>query len=145
VVGCGPGRRGSGVLGGWGDGDVEAEGAELAQVGADLAVAVGCAFVPVGSEVDEPGFGAGEQVPDDDEDGAGDGAFGPVPAQAAEPCAEERFGACGAVGGLGAVPLEVGVALAFARLAVAGPGLAGDRGTSARVRWGSPIISVGRR
>ena len=97
-------------------------------MGADLAVSVGFAVVPVGTEVGEPGFGAGEQVPDDDEDGAGDGAFGPVPAQAAEPCAEERFGACGAVGGLGAVPLEVVVALALLRFALPGAGLAGDRG-----------------
>ena len=55
---------------------------ELAEVGADLAVAVGFAVVPAGAEVGEPGFGVGEQVPDDDEDGAGDGALGPVPAEA---------------------------------------------------------------
>ena len=76
--------------------------------------------------------GVGEQVPDDDEDGAGDGALGPVaaeaPGQAAEPLAEEGVGAGGAGGGLGAVALEVGVALALARLAVAGAGLAGDGG-----------------
>jgi hypothetical protein len=68
------------VLGGRGYGDVEVEGLELAEVGADLAVAVGLAFVPVGAEVGEPCFGVGEQVPDDDEDGARDGALGPVPA-----------------------------------------------------------------
>ena len=45
------------VLGGGGDGDVEAEGLELAQVGADRAVAVGLALVPVGAEVGEAGFG----------------------------------------------------------------------------------------
>ena len=71
------------VLCGGGDGDVESEGVELAEVGADLAVAVGFAFVPVGAEVGEPGFGAGEQVPDDGQDGAGDGAFGPVAAAGA--------------------------------------------------------------
>jgi hypothetical protein len=68
-------------------------------VGADLAVAVGFAVVPVGAEVGEPGFRAGEQVPDDDQDGAADGAFGPVAAQAlaeaAEPFAEEGAGARG--------------------------------------------------
>jgi len=69
-------------LGRGGDGDLESEGVELAEVGADLTVAVGFAVVPVGAEVGEPGFGAGEQVPDDDQDGAADGAFGPVPAQA---------------------------------------------------------------
>src|SRR5580704_6050741 len=117
-LGNGPGRRDSGLCGG-GDGDVESEGVELAEVGADLAVAVGFAVVPVGAEVGEPGFGVGEQVPDDDEDGAGDGAFGPVPAEAlaeaAEPFAEEGAGAGGAVGGLGVVALEVGVTLALFR------------------------------
>ena len=92
---------------------------------ADLAVAVGFAFVPVGAEVGEPGFGAGEQVPDDDQDGAGHCAFGPVPAQAlaeaAKPFAEEGLGAGGAVGGLGAVALEVGVALPFFGLRLRGP------------------------
>ena len=135
----------SGLCGG-GDGDVESEGVELAEVGADLAVAVGFAFVPVGAEVGEPGFGAGEQVPDDDQDGAGDGAFGPVAAEAlaeaAESFAEEGFGAGGAVGGLGAVALEVGVALPLLRFAVAGAGLAGDGGERrprrpGGRRWGS--------
>ena len=37
--------------------DVEAEGLELADVGAYLAVAVGPAVVPAGSEVGEPGAG----------------------------------------------------------------------------------------
>jgi hypothetical protein len=68
------------VLSGWGDGDVEAHGLELADVGADLAVAVGFAFVPVGAEVGESGFGVTEEVPDDDEYGAPDRALGPVPA-----------------------------------------------------------------
>ena len=54
-MGNGPGQRGLGLGDGWSDGDVEAEGPELAEVGADLAVAVGFAFVPVGSEVGEPG------------------------------------------------------------------------------------------
>src|SRR6266478_2185156 len=96
-----PGRRawsaGSGALGcGGGDGHFEAEGLELAEVGADLAVAVALALVPVGAEVGEPGRGVGEQVPDDHEDGPGDGAFRLVPAEApseaADPLAEERVG-----------------------------------------------------
>src|SRR5690242_5935147 len=118
-------------LGGGGYGDLEPEGLELAEAGADFAVAVCFAVVPAGAEVGEPGSGIGEQMPDDDEDGAGDGALGPVPAeapgQAAESFAEEGSGAGGAVGGLGAVALEVGVALALRRLAVAGAGLAGSR------------------
>jgi hypothetical protein len=50
VAGCGLG-------GGFGELDVEAEGLELAEVGADLAVAAGLAFVPAGAEVGEPGGG----------------------------------------------------------------------------------------
>ena len=88
--------------------------------------------VPAGAEVGEPGRGVGEEVPDDDEDGSSDGALGLVPAEAAgqpaEPFAEERTGVRGAVGGLGAVDLEVGVALSLLRLALPGAGLAGDRG-----------------
>jgi hypothetical protein len=133
-----------GLGGGGGDGDVEAEGAELAEVCLDLAVAVGRAFVPVGAEVGEPGFWVGEQVPDDDEDGAGDGALGPVPAQApgqaAEPFAEEGLGAGGAVGGLGAVALQVGVALPLLRFAFRGPDC---RATGARpaqdTRWAAVV------
>jgi hypothetical protein len=107
------------------DGDFEAEGLELVEVAADLAVAVAVEFVPVGAEVGEAGFGVVEEVPDDDEDGAGDGAPGPERAdaagQAALPFAEEGGGAGGAGGGLGAVALEVGVALSLAGLAAAGP------------------------
>jgi hypothetical protein len=54
------------VLGGRGDGDVEAEGLEAAEVGAGLAVAVGFALVPVGAEVGVSGPGVAEQVPDDE-------------------------------------------------------------------------------
>ena len=50
------------LLGGGGEGDVETEGLELADVGADLAVAVAAALVPVGPEVGEPGFGVGEEM-----------------------------------------------------------------------------------
>jgi hypothetical protein len=78
------------LLGGGGDGDVEAEGLELAEVGADLAVAAGLRVVPGGAEVGEPGFGVGEEVPDDDEDGAGDGALGPVAAEAPAKTAEPK-------------------------------------------------------
>jgi hypothetical protein len=65
-------------LGGRGvDGYLEAESLELAEVGADLAVAVAVAVVPVSAEVAEAGRGVVEEVPDDGEDGAGDGAPGP--------------------------------------------------------------------
>jgi hypothetical protein len=65
----------------------------LFQEAACPAVAVGFPGVPVGAEIAVAGLGVGEEVPDDDEDGAGDGASGPAAAdaagQAAEPFAEE--------------------------------------------------------
>jgi hypothetical protein len=48
---------GFGLGGGFGELDVEAEGLELADVGADLAVTSGFALVPAGAEVGEPGGG----------------------------------------------------------------------------------------
>jgi hypothetical protein len=113
-------------LGGRGvDGHVEAEGLELAEVGTDLALTACLLVVPAGPEVGEPGGGVGEELPDDDEDGASDGAFGLVPAeppgQPAEPLAEERAGVRGAVCGLGAVALEVCVVLSLLRFALPGP------------------------
>jgi hypothetical protein len=64
------------VLGGWGDGDVTVwvEGAELVQEAAGPAVLVGFPVVPAGAEVAVAVFGVCREVPDDDEDGAGDGA-----------------------------------------------------------------------
>ena len=54
------------------DGYLEAEGLEVADVVADLAVAVGVGVVVVRAEVVVAGFGVGEQVEGDDQDGAGD-------------------------------------------------------------------------
>lgn len=70
--------------GGGGNGDVAVwvEGAELVQEAAGPAVGVGLAGVPDGAEVGVAGLGIGEQVPDDDEDGASDGAPGPAAAEA---------------------------------------------------------------
>ena len=91
-------------LGGFLDGDGEAEGLQLADVVADLAVAADAVVVVAGSEVAEPGGGVGEQVVDDDQDGAGDGgqglAFAPAPGQAAVTLAEEGVGAGGGGGDL---------------------------------------------
>ena len=136
------------VLGGRGDGDVEAEGLELAEVGADLAVAVGLAIVPAGAEVAEPGAGVGQQVPDDDEDGPADRALGADAAdaagEAAEPLAGEGTGAGRAGRCLGAVSLEVGVAVPPGGLAGAGAGLAsdgGEPGPGREVRGGSGTAS----
>ena len=71
------------IIGGRVDGHVQAEGLELAEVGADLALAAGLFVVPAGPEVSEPGGGVREKMPDDDEDGASDGALGLVPAEPA--------------------------------------------------------------
>src|SRR6266571_2959100 len=67
---------GLGGLGGGGEGDGVAEGLELVDEVAGSAGLVDAGGVVVGAEVVEPGGGVGEQVPDDDEDGAGDGDEG---------------------------------------------------------------------
>jgi hypothetical protein len=61
-------------LGGEGDGDVESEGLELAEVGGDLPVAVGRVLAPVGPRSVNLAAGSASrcQWDDDDEDGAGD-------------------------------------------------------------------------
>jgi hypothetical protein len=51
------------LSGGGVDGHVKAEGLELAEVVADLAVAAGLLVVPAGSEVSAPGRWVGEEVP----------------------------------------------------------------------------------
>src|SRR5690348_1218188 len=118
-------------LGGLGDGDGEAEGLDLPDVVAQLAVGVEAGLVVAGAEVGEPAGGVGEQVPDDDQDGAGDGDLGLGLAAAAGdavvPLAEEGLGAGGAVGGLAESAAQPGVALALLPGPGAGAGLAGRR------------------
>ncbi|MDM4721680.1 hypothetical protein QTQ03_19555 [Micromonospora sp. WMMA1363] len=53
-----------------------AEGFELPDEGVELAVGVDAPVVVVGAEVLVAGGRVGEQVPDDDQDGAGDGDEG---------------------------------------------------------------------
>ena len=66
--------RGGMRLRGLGDGDgVAEERFDLPDMVFDLLVFVGAGLVVAGAEVGEPGRGVGEQVPDDDQDGAGDG------------------------------------------------------------------------
>jgi hypothetical protein len=102
-----------------GDGDVVAEGFELASGVAGLAAAVGVPRVPVGAEVAVAGGGVVQQVPDDDEDGAGDGAAGFLPpaagagGQPAEALAQEGVRVRGGVGGQDGDPLGVGVPRPF--------------------------------
>src|SRR5512142_1812860 len=117
--------------GGLGEGDGVAEGFELADVVAGLAVVVDAAGVVAGAEVVVAGGGVGEQVPDDDHDGAGDGNQGLELAAALDDppvaFAEEGVGLAGRRSGLAEDPLEVGVALAGAPGAAAGAGLVGPR------------------
>src|SRR5690349_6265392 len=58
------------ALSGLGEGDGEAERLDLPDVVAELAVGIGAGLVVAGAEVGEPGGWVGEQVPDDDQDGA---------------------------------------------------------------------------
>ena len=64
-------RCGFGLGGGF-EGDSVAHGGELGDVVAHPAFEVDAAGVVVGSEVVEAGGGVGQEVPDDDENGAGD-------------------------------------------------------------------------
>jgi len=132
--------------GGRGDGDDQAGRLELADVAADLLVFVGAAGVVIGAEVGEPGFGAGEQVPDDDQDGAGNSDLGLGPPAAAGEAlmalAEEGCGAGCAGGGLAEVAAQVTVALAFLPGAVPGGRTGGRRGRArprrpGGQRWGN--------
>ena len=97
-----------------------AECLELADEVSASAVLVDALGVEVGAEVVVAGGGVGEEVPDDDEDRAGDRDEGFELAAAfdesAVALAEERVGLGGGGGGLAEGALEVGVAL---------PGLAG--------------------
>ena len=111
--------------------DVQAQGLELADVVADLALPVDVGVVVAGSEVAEPGFGVGQQVEDDDQDGAGDGDYGfalaAAAGQAAVALAGEGTGPAGGGGDLAQDAVEVRVALAGLAGAGLGPGLAGLR------------------
>jgi len=95
----------------------------------DLLVLVGAGLVVAGAEVGVPGGGVGEQVPDDDQDGAGHGDLGfGLAAAAGDPVvalAQEGGGAGGADGGLAEGPAQPGVALAFLPGPGPGAGLAG--------------------
>src|SRR5215218_2623645 len=96
-------------------GDLVAERLELADEVAGLAALVDAAGVVVGAQIVEAGGGVGEQVPDDHQDGAGDGDQGlelaDAPDQAAVALAEEGVGLGGRGGDLAEHALEVGLAL----------------------------------
>ena len=89
-----------------------AEDFELVDQAADFAVGVDAAGVEVRAQVTKPGGGVGQQVPDDDQDGAGDGdqgfEFASAFDQAPVPLTEERVGFRGRGGGLAEDSFEVG-------------------------------------
>jgi hypothetical protein len=93
----------------------EARHFELADVVAFLAFWAGAVVVEVGAEVVEAGFGIGEQVPDDDQDGPADGddcsflaaAFGDAPVA----FSKEGVGLAGGHGGFPEDPGQVAVAV----------------------------------
>ena len=101
-----------------GEGDGVAEGFELADVVAGGAVFADALVVVAGAEVVVAGGGVGEQVPDDDQDGAGDRDEGlelaAAPGQAPVAFAEEGVGLAGRCRGLAEDSLDVGVAFAGA-------------------------------
>src|SRR5690348_13744818 len=102
-------------LGGGFEGDLVAEGLELAEVGAHLAAVADVGVVEVRAEVVVAGLGVGQQVPEDHQEGAADGDVGFVLAAAAgDPpvaFAEEGVGAGGADGGLAQDAGQVAVAV----------------------------------
>src|ERR671919_152405 len=117
--------------GSWFEGDLVAERLELVHEAAGLAVAVDAAGVVVGAQVVEASGGVGQQVPDDHQDGPGDGDQGlelaDAPDQAAVALAEEGVGLGGRGGDLAEHALQVGVALAGGAGAAFGAGLDGPR------------------
>src|ERR1700728_5100015 len=119
-------------LRGPGQGDGEAERLDLPDVVAQLAVDIGAGLVIAVAEVGVPGGGVGQQVPDDDQNGAGHGDLGlGLAAAAGDPgvaLAEEGGSAGGADGGLAKGSAQPGVALALLRGAGAGSGVAGPPG-----------------
>src|SRR5215217_3809613 len=74
----GPGRVCGAGLGGGLKGDLVAERLELAEMVALGALGVDAGVVEAGAQVVEAGVGVGEEVPDDDQDGAADRHDGPL-------------------------------------------------------------------
>src|SRR6266545_8296703 len=112
-----------------GEGDGEPQGLQLPDVVAGFLGFVDAVGVVAGAQVVVAGGGVGEQVPDDDQDGAGDGDQGFELAAAFDQTpvalAEEGVGLGGCGGGLAEDAFEVGVALAGGADAVLGAGLDG--------------------
>src|SRR5215469_9857660 len=123
--GAGWGFAAAGSGGGF-EGDLVAEGFELADVVALAAFGVDAGVVEVAAQVGVAGVWVGEQVPDDDQDGPADGHHGLLPAapprDAPVPLAEEGVGPAGRDGGVAEYPGQVGVAVPGGVLALLLPG-----------------------
>jgi hypothetical protein len=117
--------------GGGGEGYGVAEGFELADVAAYLAVGVDGGDVVVGAEIVVARSAVGKKVPDDDQQGAGDGDQGlelaAAPDQSPVAFAEEGAGFAGRRGGIAEDALQVRVALGRAAGLGPVPGLDGAR------------------
>src|SRR5215208_2129723 len=108
--------------GGGFQGDLVAEGLQRADVVALGALGVDPGVVGAGAQIVEAGGGVGQQVPDDDQDGAADrddgllgaAAFGQAPVA----LPQEGVGPAGGHGGLAQHPGQVGVAMASGGLAL---------------------------
>ena len=87
----------------------------MCDVVADLSTGADSCVVEVWAEFAESGVGIGQQVPDDDEDGAADGddgfLFASAAGQASVALTEEGVGAAGRDGGLAEGAGEVAVAV----------------------------------
>src|ERR1700741_1774359 len=136
--------------GGGFEGDPVAEGGELGDVVADASLGDDAVGVVIGAEVVEAGGGVGEQVPDDDQEGARDRDQGLELAAAFDdaPVAftQEGGGLGGRGGGVAEHALEVGGGLAGAATAGDRPRLDGARaqfGPRHQVRGGGESGHVG--
>src|SRR5215813_13687327 len=132
-------------------GDLVAEGFELADVVALAALGVDPSVVEVAAQVGVAGGGVGEQVPDDDQQGPADGHDGFLAAPAAGdppvPLAQEGVGAGGGGGGVAENPGQVAVAVPGGVLAFLLPGglldAGGELGPGDQVPGGGEAAHVG--
>ena len=115
---CRGAGRGKPQSGGGFEGDLVAECFELSDVVTFLAFRAGAVVVEIGTQVVEAGLGVGEQVPDDDQDGAAesdDGSFfAATSGDAPVAFAEESVGLAGGYGGLAECAGQVAVTVSGA-------------------------------
>jgi hypothetical protein len=130
--GAGSRRRGWGRSGGGLQGDLVAQRLQLADVVALAALGVDAALVEARAQIVEAGGRVGQQVPDDDQDGAADRHDGPLgaapPGDAPVALPQEGVGPPSGHGGLAQHSSQVGVAVAGGGLALGPTGRLFDAG-----------------